>query len=205
MANGRGYVHLMTRDGNRSMARVVGEHGATQHLSPGPGESVLPSRSEPVEVGWMTWSGMVWCGGLVLGEKGFGESVRVRLLGRPVATERRRHVRLPVDLDVEVVPGGYDPTPVRGKCVDLSPGGMQVVLPVELDVGDVVRITLSADDGNSLETTARVARRIGPARFGFAIELLGVGSPARFARFALDQATRQVRDSEKPVSSSTRG
>jgi hypothetical protein len=187
------------------MARVVGEHDATLHLSPVPGESALPSQHEPVEVGWMTWSGMVWCGGLVLGEKGFGESVRVRLLGRPVATERRRHVRLPVDLDVELVPGGYDPTPLRGKCVDLSPGGMHVILSVELDVGDVVRIVLSADDGNSLATTARVARRIGPARLGCAFELLIVGSPRRFARFALDQATRQVRDSGKPVSSSTRG
>jgi hypothetical protein len=203
MADGRGYVHLRTGDGNKAVARVVGEHDATLHLSPA-GQSLLPSKPEAVEIGWMTWSGMVWCGGLVLGEKGFGESVQVRLLGRPVAEERRRHVRLPVDLEVEVVPGGYDPTPVRGKCVDLSPGGMQVILASELDVGDVVRITLDADDGNSLATSARVARRIGPARFGFAFELLIVGSSKRFARFALDQATRQLGDSEAKLSSSTR-
>jgi hypothetical protein len=203
MGNSRGYVHLRTRDGNRSIARVVGEHDATLHLAPGQRTVPLPSQPEPVEVGWMTWAGMVWCGGLVLGEKGFGESVRVRLLGKPVASERRRYVRLPVDLDVEVVPGGYDPTPVRGKCVDLSPGGMQVVLPLELDIGDVVRITLSADDGDSLRTTARVARRIGPSRFGFAFELLVVGSPRRFARFALDQATRQLDDADKAIITSS--
>jgi hypothetical protein len=163
MGSGRGYVHLRARDGRRVMARVLAEHDATLRLTPSPGEPVLPRRPEPMQVGWMTWSGMVWCGGLYLGWKGLEDSFEVQLLGRPVAAERRRHVRLPVDLDVEVIPGGYDPTPVSGKCVDLSPGGMQVVLPLELDVGDIVRITLSADDGNSLETTARV-RPVQPLR-----------------------------------------
>jgi len=184
------YVHLRFPRGGTVMARVKTEEEGALVLVPSAGGPPTPVGPAPVEVGWMTWSGMVWCGGLLLAAEGLDEAVRVQLLGPPVPVERRRHVRLPVDLEVEVFPGARSPDSVFGTCVDLSPGGMQVVLPIELHLGEVVRIALRADDGDSLQVTARVARRVGPARFGFAFELVVVGVPERFARFALDQATR---------------
>jgi hypothetical protein len=189
-----GLVHLRTSDGRRYIALAAREDGGELVIE-APQEHGFPWQpppGEPLDVGWATPKGMVWCSAVVRqpnGDPGPGPVVPLRLLSAPVATNRRAHTRVPVEFDVELQRGG-GLEPVRGRCADVGAGGLQASLPVEIPVGDVVRLRVYAADGDPFGVTAKVVRRVGESRVGFVFELVVEGSRERLVRQAFDQAAR---------------
>jgi len=99
-----------------------------------------------------------------------------------VDVERRKEERQHVMVGVRVLSG--DGTPLAlGELVDLSSAGAQVRLPIELDVGDRIRLAvhISLDDV-PLQLAGRVKWRVGQAgAFYHGLALAGL-SPASDAR-----------------------
>ena len=128
----------------------------------------------------------LWSSGVVTDESGDGRLV-IRILGDAVEWNRRKHVRLPAEIELTVF-AAQSTEPLHGVCVDVSETGLQAVLPLELAVGDSARIGLVLEDGSQVETTAKVLRRNGAHRFGLVYELLLRGPRAQAFALALRRA-----------------
>lgn len=184
------FAHIRAPEGRYLVAHVREETGDTVVLEAPLDASGywLPRAGTPVEVGWLADGEMVWGGAVVTGGGASdGTLVALRLLGQLVPVERRRHPRALIELEVEIH-RGPGAEPVLGLCTNLGAGGLQVTVPLGLDVGDLVRIAFHAPGGEPAAATARVVRRIEPSSFGFAFELFVVGGRARIERLAFDRA-----------------
>jgi PilZ domain-containing protein len=71
-------------------------------------------------------------------------------------TERRRHARFLLDADVKVISDRVGLLP--GQSFDISESGMSVLLPIELSLGEGVRLIFSLPMG-SVEVNAFVRSR----------------------------------------------
>lgn len=93
------------------------------------------------------------------------QSMAPEVNGRPalVRNERRRHVRTIWENDVRVHSRTFGVLPGRG--VDISENGMTVILPVELQLGDLVNIHFEAKGVES--TVAATVRNRNVFRHGF--------------------------------------
>lgn len=70
-----------------------------------------------------------------------------------VLHEFRRYVRIPLAADVTVTVSG---TVIKGASTEISGGGMSLKMPVSLNIGDRVEVTLSLPNGPALRTPAIV-------------------------------------------------
>ncbi len=63
--------------------------------------------------------------------------------------ERRVWVRYPARLETQVKPAGAEETCVNGKVLDVSRGGMKLLVIIRFEEGSLISIDLPADDGRS--------------------------------------------------------
>lgn len=180
--------------------RAPGGRYLVTHVRESPGDTLvletprdaggwwLPVAGTPVEVGTFHDGAIAWAGAVVTGAGAKdGSLVALRLLGSPVLVEQRRYPRVPLELEIEIRRGPAA-GPVFGLCTDIGGGGLRVSVPLELDVGDLVRVALRPAGAAPVEATARVVRRIEPSSFGLAFELFVVGGRERVERLAFEHA-----------------
>lgn len=77
--------------------------------------------------------------------------------------DRRRHVRLPVSVDLTVFSDRSGVVP--GRVCDISESGFAAILPVELSAGEVVQVELYLDLG--LRKEMAIVRHRSAFRHGF--------------------------------------
>ncbi len=102
---------------------------------------------------------------------GFVPNIRSSSLALDVAMERRRSARYTVDVGVrgEVVTG--ERRPIHGRSVNFCQHGMLLILPYELNVGDVLRIAFTIRHYGPIELEAVIRNRRGLA---YGIEFVNV-------------------------------
>lgn len=79
------------------------------------------------------------------------------------SVEARRHPRFKLEVDIRVYPRGCPV--VRGHTVDISESGISAMLPIEVPVGEVVRLEFTLPFGD-VEVLAMVRQR-SAFRYGF--------------------------------------
>ncbi len=77
--------------------------------------------------------------------------------------DRRRHARLPLSVDLTVYSDRAGVVP--GRVSDISDSGFSAVLPLELSLGEVVRVELYLDSG--VKISSAVVRNRTVFRHGF--------------------------------------
>lgn len=77
--------------------------------------------------------------------------------------DARRHPRYKLDVEILVYP--RDSSLVRGHTVDISESGVSAILPLEVPVGELVRLEFSLPSGD-VEVFAMVRQR-NAFRYGF--------------------------------------
>lgn len=110
--------------------------------------------------------------------------------------DARRHRRYRLDVEILVYP--HDSALIRGHTVDISESGISAILPLEVPVGEVVRLEFSLPSGN-VEVFAMVRQR-SAFRYGFqfveATSALGViGRTCR--DLAIEQSAAYSENPEK--------
>jgi hypothetical protein len=140
------------------------------------GARVTPKGGSPLEVGWVTKTGIEWHGGVVADEPSDEASVlRVRLLApRTSKVERRESPRARVTLDCEV--SLFGGSPARGRIIDVGSGGIAAIVPLELQPGDSVLLTVLRAGEEPIRLTASCVRTTGEGPAGFTYGLFSAGT-----------------------------
>ena len=84
--------------------------------------------------------------------------------------ERRVHSRVQVTLPVELDVGLYGPT-IAGSTVDLSRGGVLMIVNQQVDVGAHCTVRFPKAEANSPEIKSGTVVRSGPGESGFLVAL----------------------------------
>jgi hypothetical protein len=152
------------------------------------GRQVTPAEATPVEIGWMTKDGIEWHTAVVRGPpSGDRSGIVVRLHEmRGAQAERRAFPRAKVALDCEVAAVGTEP--VRGRIVDVGSGGIAVIVPLELEPGAFVQMTVPLDGEEPIRLTASCMRTSGEGPAGFTFGLFAAGTKDRLVEHAFRRA-----------------
>ena len=107
----------------------------------------------------------------ILGERQRLELVLVSAKGESLPYRRRRHTRIPCQLSGHVV--SENGSQQQAKTANLGAGGVQLLLPVPIELDEQVEVSLALASGSSIKLMGRVTGRIdaGPER-GNSIEFL---------------------------------
>lgn len=108
----------------------------------------------------------------------------------------RRHRRYKLDVEICVYPHGS--AVVRGHTVDISESGISAILPLEVPVGEVVRLEFSLPSGD-VEVFAMVRQR-NAFRYGFQFveDTSALGVIGRTCReLAIEQSAAYPENPEK--------
>jgi hypothetical protein len=153
------------------------------------GIPIGPAPGTPVDIGWMSPSGVVWHAGVATESQARDDSwtFRIQMLDGTVPVERRSHPRAQVRLDAELVPAPGAPA-VRVTVLDIGAGGMRVRVPDPLAVGDVVQVAILPPAVEPVRLTARVLRVDGDT-CAFSYELFWSGSLERLVELAFENAS----------------
>jgi len=152
------------------------------------GIRVRPKGGMPLEIGWVTKSGVEWHEA-VSGSEGPEDAtvLHVRLLApRTTAVERRLSPRAKVALDCEV--SLFGGSPVRGRIVNVGGGGIAAIVPIELQAGDSVTMTIFLPDGDPIKLTASCVRTTGEGPAGFTFGLFSAGTRETLVEHAFRRA-----------------
>lgn len=187
----RDLVYLRVTGRSGLIARVVAIEGdrlvLTQPVDE-EGRPIAASEGTPLEVGWMTKIGIKWHDALVTAKPvGDPRAFVVKLTEeRTVRSERRSHPRARVELDCEVSPIGGEP--VHGRIVDIGGGGIAAIVPLELQPGDAVQMTVVVPHDEPIRLTATCVRTTGEGPAGFAYGLFAAGTRDRLVELAFRRA-----------------
>lgn len=120
-------------------------------------------------------------------------------LGKPQVgdpLDARRHRRFKLDVEICVYP--HDSAVVRGHTVDISESGISAILPLEVPVGEVVRLEFSLPSAD-VEVFAMVRQR-NAFRYGFQFveDTSALGVIGRTCReLAIEQSVAYPENPEK--------
>jgi len=139
-----------------------------------------------------------------------GTTVKFLLVGGDERIQRRRHVRVGVGQEVEVVTTSRDAgTATRAELLDVSEGGFRLASPVGFGVGDSVQLTCVLN-GTSVRLAGQVVREWSDGDRRLAgVRASGLSPAARsaVARFVIEQslaAGRSGRGAERALDQSGR-
>src|SRR5258708_14693263 len=80
----------------------------------------------------------------------------ITLTSTPRIIQRREYVRADMVLELELWPDGDDEEPVPGVTLDVSGGGLRAMLPAPVELGALVRLSVSCPPGPPIGATGRV-------------------------------------------------
>jgi len=139
-----------------------------------------------------------------------GTTVKFLLVGGDERIQRRRHVRVGVGQEVDVLVTSRDAgTPLRAELLDVSEGGFQLASAVAFATGDSVQLTCVLN-GTSVRLAGQVVREwSGGDRRLVGVRASGLSPAARsaVARFVIEQslaAGRNGRGTERALDQSGR-
>jgi c-di-GMP-binding flagellar brake protein YcgR len=132
--------------GNLSIAYL--SDGLTQHRLP---------HGTRVTLEWLLTGGVGNVDAIVVGQREDVISMLdLQLVSEPMLVQRRRHVRADMVLDIMVCVDEESDDWVGGVTLDVSGGGVRVLVPAELPLGSRPRIAIDLPDGGSIEAAAIV-------------------------------------------------
>jgi hypothetical protein len=160
---------------------VIGSPGSETH-------SYVPELAEPIEIGLITAEGVVWYSGVVATvEAGAELRLRVKLGENHAGAERRAHPRAPDSLSVDVTTP-RTAEPIEGRLIDVSTGGVRLEAPLDLQVGDIVGMTVHVPGARPIQATARVVHvHAATAKSGLNFELAVAADRDRLVRHAFER------------------
>jgi hypothetical protein len=186
----RNLVHVRAGGRRDLVARLVKlDEGSVVIGSPGSEtHSYTPELAEPIEIGLITAEGVVWYSGVVAAmEPGAELRLRVTLGENHAGAERRAHPRAPDSLTVDVTTPRTD-EPVEGRLLDVSAGGVRLEVTLDLQVGDIVGMTVHVPGARPIQATARVVHvHTGTAKSGLHFELAVASDRERLVRHAFER------------------
>jgi hypothetical protein len=146
-----------------------------------------PEIGTPIEVGWMTKTGVRWHTAVVTLSETRDEGVAfgARLMDQPVRVDRRRHPRAKLSVPISLTLG-LGAAIAAGELLDVGAGGLRARVDADLTVGDVVQIAIETLD-EPIRLSARVYRREGDY-YVFTYELFAAGSRERLVDLAFRRA-----------------
>lgn len=148
---------------------------------------IAPEIGTPIEIGWMTKTGVRWHWAVVTFReiRDDGVAFGARLMDQPVRVDRRRHPRAKFVAPINLALGfGADAT--SGELLDVGAGGLRARVDADLTVGDVLQIAIETLD-EPIRLSARVYRREGD-HYVFTYELFSAGSRERLVDLAFRRA-----------------
>jgi c-di-GMP-binding flagellar brake protein YcgR len=184
---------LSTRVGSQIPVRVY-ERGdflmlvlmldAAEELTPIPAEE-LGEGAEPLVVEYVTARGVVrFRGQAVLQER---DLVRFEVSAAPEITQRREFVRVPAVQNV-ALGGLMGEAGTKGHAIDVSGGGMLLSGADHLELGSIVRFTLSVGAGlPEIAGWARVVRAAEQGRRGLVFEQISADDRQRLIHFVFER------------------
>jgi c-di-GMP-binding flagellar brake protein YcgR len=170
----------------------VEEDGVVLEVREGASVGAALGPGTEVQLEWLVSRGLKRMAGTVVGRlPGAVIRFEVRPNGQADVIQRREDVRVAVEVPVVARPKPGEPA--EGRTRDLSGGGMLVDLPVDLERGDEVPMTLELPDERPIEVVARVVRS--PERDVYACAFVRIGpyDSDKIVRFAFAaQRERQL-------------
>lgn len=140
------------------------------------GGQLVPVAGTPVEIGCVVEGSTQWLAAVTTGaEEADRLAFGVRYLDAPIRRERRREPRAKVSFPLDASTGIGD-VDVRGTVLDVSEGGMRACAPLQLEIGDVVHMTIHVPDGPTMRLTASVLRAEPDDVYAFSYGLFSAGS-----------------------------
>ncbi len=157
---------------------------AAEELTPDAAEE-LGDAAEPLVVEYVSPRGVVrFCGQAVLQER---DLVRFEVSAAPEITQRREFVRVPAVQNVALA-GAEDGTGTKGHAIDISGGGMLLSGADHLELGSLVRFTLSVGAGApEIAGWARVVRADEQGRRGLVFEQISADDRQRLIHFVFER------------------
>jgi c-di-GMP-binding flagellar brake protein YcgR len=126
------------------------------YLSDGLTEHRVPLGTE-VTLEWPVERGVGQVRGVVMAHADVGVQVLVvQLVSQPELVQRRRHVRADLVLELDICIDEEADEWVGGFTLDISGGGLRVLVPTPLPVDARVRVAVDLPTGGSIEAPARV-------------------------------------------------
>ena len=154
------------------------------------GGQLMPVAGTFVKVGCVVEGGIQWLGAVATGSEkdnplGFG----VRYADAPIRLERRREPRAKVDFRIDLSAAAGNDT-VEGALMDVSEGGLRASAAIELQVGDMVHMTVYPPDSPPMRLTASVLRAEPGGIYAFTYGLVSAGSCPQLVELAFKSAAK---------------
>jgi c-di-GMP-binding flagellar brake protein YcgR len=129
------------------------------HPSDGLTARSLPLATE-VTLEWLVKRGLGTVTGTVVAFVEIGvPALSIRLDSEPAVFQRRTHVRSGLVLELDVWPADPDVPTISGVTLDVSGGGLRALLPVALEPGSLVHVSVDMPTGAPVEALARVVNQ----------------------------------------------